>query len=275
MRVLSERVLAVRQRHASRRRVSAVKRYLGAVGVFVIFIVSLRVLQVPLERVAGMFGPLGRMVSQRLLPPDIGYLADYTLVEATLVTLEMSFLGALVGTAVSIPVAWLAAWNMSPSRHVCYPLGRGILAFSRAVPTLMWAMLLVVILGFGPLPGIIALALETIGFAGKLFSEEIEAINMGPVDAVRATGAGELQVFIYGVLPQVKAAWVGIALYNWDSTFRASTILGFVGAGGLGLYLRMTTQQLEYQQAMGIITLTITLVLLAEVVSNYVRHKLY
>lgn len=222
-----------------------------------------------------MFGPLGRMIGERLFPPDIAYLADYTIMEATLVTLEMSFLGALVGTMVSVPVAWWAAWNMSPNKYLCYPLGRGILAFSRAVPTLIWAMILVAILGFGPLPGIVALVLETIGFAGKLFSEEIEAINLGPADAMRATGASELQVFIYGVFPQVKAAWVGIALYNWDSVFRASTVLGFVGAGGLGLYLRMTTQEMEYQQAMGIITLTIALVLCSEVVSNYVRHKLY
>ncbi|MFQ5827935.1 MAG: phosphonate ABC transporter, permease protein PhnE [Candidatus Methylomirabilia bacterium] len=251
------------------------KRYAGVLGFFVFLLVSLNVLQLPVERLGRMFGPLGRMVTQRLLPPDIAYLADYTIVEATLVTLEMSFVGALVGTLVSVPVAWLGAWNVSPNRYFCYPLGRGILALSRAVPTLIWAMLLVVVLGFGPLPGIIALALETIGFAGKLFSEEVEAINMGPVDAIRATGANDLQVFVYGVFPQVKAAWAGIAIYNWDSVFRASTVLGFVGAGGLGLYLRMTTQEMEYQRAMGIITLTIALVLFSEIVSNHVRHKLY
>lgn len=271
----SQKVILARKRLAARRRASAVRRCLGGLGFFAFVLVGLDLLRVPLERLTGMFGPLARMVTQRLLPPDMGYLADYTIAKATLVTLEMSFMGALAGTLLCIPLAWWAAWNVSPNRYFWYPLGRGVLALSRAVPTLIWAMLLVVLLGFGPLPGIVALVLETIGFAGKLFSEEIEAIDMGPVEAVRATGANDLQVFIYGVLPQVKAAWIGIAIYNWDSVFRASTVLGFVGAGGLGLYLWMTTQQLEYQQAMAIITFTIALVVLSELVSDYIRHKLY
>lgn len=275
MRALSERVLVVRRLRARHRRASRVKAGAGLAAFAGFVLVSLDVLRIPAERLAGMFGPLGRMVTQRLFPPDLAYLGEPTIVKATLVTLEMSLLGALIGTLVSVPLAWWAAWNVSPNRYFWYPLGRAILVVSRAVPTLIWAMLLVVLLGFGSLAGIVALVLETIGFAGKLFSEEIEAIDMGPIEAVRATGANELQVLTYGVLPQVKAAWVGIAIYNWDSVFRASTVLGFVGAGGLGLYLRVTTQQLEYQQAMAIILFTIALVVLSELVSDRIRHRLY
>lgn len=275
MRRRVERLRAARDRYAVRRRRSRLRRYLAWLGFGLFVAASLNVLNVPLARLGAMFGPLGRMVTERLLPPDLGYLADATIARATLVTLEMSVLGAVLGTVVAIPVAWLGAWNVSPRRQLWYPIGRGILALSRAVPTLVWAMLLVVILGFGPLAGVVALILETVGFAGKLFAEEIEAIDMRPVEAMRATGANELQVFVYGVLPQVRAAWVGIGIYNWDATFRASTVLGFVGAGGLGLYLRMTTQQLEYQQAMGIVALTVALVILSEIVSDQVRHRLY
>jgi phosphonate transport system permease protein len=97
---------------------------------------------------------------------------------------------------------------------------------------------------------------------------------MGPVEAIRATGAGEIKTFVYAVLPQVKAAWIGIIIYNWDSTFRASTILGFVGAGGLGLYLRSTTQLLDYERAMGIILVVIVLVIASEILSHFARRRI-
>lgn len=85
----------------------------------------------------------------------------------------------------------------------------------------------------------------TIGFAGKLFSEEVEAINMGPVEAIRSTGGTPLQVMVYAVLPQVKVAWTGISIYSWDSAFRAATVLGYFGAGGMGWYLKQTIETLD------------------------------
>ena len=187
----------------------------------------------------------------------------------------MSFLGAFFGTVISIFVAWFAAWNVTPNRRVLYPLGRGILVLARSVPVLIWGMLLVAILGFGPMAGVIALTLLTISFAGKLMSEQVEAIDMGPVEAMRATGAGPTRVFLYGILPQVEPAWIGIAIYNWDSIFRASTILGFVGAGGMGIFLRMNIQELEYERAMGVISLIIALVILSEVASHVLRGRFY
>ncbi|MGW8185770.1 MAG: phosphonate ABC transporter, permease protein PhnE [Desulfobacterales bacterium] len=244
-------------------------------GSFAVGLASLYVLNIRIERLSGMFGPLFRMVSQRLFPPDLGYMVDSTIGEAIIETLEMTCLGAFAGIMICIPLAWIAAWNITPSRRIWYPLGRMSLSIARAVPTLIWAMLLVVLLGFGPLAGIVALILETVGFAGKLFSEEVEAIDMQPIEAIRATGASELQVFLFGVLPQVKTAWLGIIIYNWDATLRASTILGFVGAGGLGLYLRATAQLMEYQKTMGIISLIICLVILSEMFSNAVRRRLF
>ncbi len=138
----------------------------------------------------------------------------------------------------------------------------------------MLGLLLVAIFVFGPFAGVLALVIGTIGFAGKLMAEQTEAIDMGPVEAVRATGAGPILVFVYAILPQVKPAWTGIIIYNWDARLRSSTILGFVGAGGIGLHLRERVSLLEYHGAMGIIVLIILLVIVSETMSHFVRQWL-
>ena len=231
-------------------------------------------MNMPLERLSGMFGRIGTMVFNRMMPPDLDYALTGNVFYSILETIEMSFLGTVYGVLLAVPVAWFGAWNVTPSRTICYPLGRAALVLSRAIPPIIWAMILVVILGFGPMAGTITLVLLTLSFAGKLMSEQVEAIDMGPVEAIRATGAGEIKTFVYAVLPQVKAAWIGIIIYNWDSSFRASTILGFVGAGGLGLYLRSTTQLLDYERAMGIILVVIALVIASEILSHFARRRI-
>jgi len=232
-------------------------------------------LNIPLDRFAGMFGRVGHIFFERMMPPDMVYAVQPSILYRVLETIEMTFLGSFAGTVIAIFVSWFAAWNVTPNKRLLYPLGRGILVLARSVPVLIWGMLLVAILGFGPMAGVIALTLLTISFAGKLMSEQVEAIDMGPVEAMRATGASRTKVFLYGVIPQVKPAWIGIAIYNWDSIFRASTVLGFVGAGGLGIYLRMNIQELEYHNAMGVITLIIGLVIVSEVTSHYLRGRIY
>ena len=232
-------------------------------------------LNIPVERMFGMFGRIGHIVFERMMPPDMEYAVQPGILYLVLETIEMTFLGAFAGTVISIFVAWFGAWNVTPDKRLLYPLGRGILVLARSVPVLIWGMLLVAILGFGPMAGVIALTLLTISFAGKLMSEQVEAISMGPVEAMRATGANPIKVFMFGVIPQVEPAWTGIAIYNWDSIFRASTILGFVGAGGLGIYLRMNIQELEYEKAMGVISLIVVLVIVSEVTSHYMRGRFY
>lgn len=257
------------------RRTTQVWKFVALLAFLVFAVWSIDVLKIPIERVLGMFGPLGRMVSERLMPPDLAYVAQPKILRSIVETIGMSVVGSLVGILIAMPLAWFAAWNVSPARFILYPLARVIIVIARGVPTLMWAMLLVAIFGFGPLAGTLALMKATIGFAGKLMAEQIEAIDMNRVDAIRATGANEVFVFFYGVLPQVWAAWVGIIIYNWDAQFRGSTILGFVGAGGLGLYLREQLSVLEYHTAMGVITVVIVLVILSETISHYLRHRLY
>jgi phosphonate transport system permease protein len=236
---------------------------------------SIDVLNIPIERMLGMFGRLGTMITERLLPPEMAFAAQPRVVSSIIETIEMSVLGATIGTILTMPLAWLAAWNVTPNRFVLYPLARGIIVIMRGMPTLMWAMVLVAIFGFGPFAGMLALVKATIGFAGKLMAEQIEAIDMKRVEAIRATGANEVDVLFFAVIPQVWAAWVGIIIYNWDAQLRNSTILGFVGAGGMGLYLREQISVIEYQTAMSIIVVIIGMVILSEALSHFLRHRLY
>jgi phosphonate transport system permease protein len=122
------------------------------------------------------------------------------------------------------------------------------------------------------LSGVLALTMFCVGFAGKLFTDEIEAIDMRPVEALRSVGAGPLQVFQYGVVPQVRVAFVGIAIYTWDVAFRAATVVGFFGGGGMGLYLKRTVQSLETHRVAAILLTIIALVTLAELLSGWVRN---
>jgi phosphonate transport system permease protein len=135
-------------------------------------------------------------------------------------------------------------------------------------------MLLVTIFGFGPLPGMLVLIIIYIGFAGKLFSENIEAIEMGPVEAMRAVGASKVKEMLIGVFPQVMPVWTGISIYGWDVVLRASVILGLVGAGGLGTELRASIESLRYQRTGAILIITILLVAFSELLSNHIRKKI-
>lgn len=266
---------AVHQAYFHSVRMGRLARFVGVVLFLSFAVWTVVYLNIPVERVFGMFGRIGHIVFERMMPPDMVYAVQPGILYRVLETIEMSLLGAFAGTVISIFVAWFGAWNVTPDKRFIYPLGRGILVLARSVPVLIWGMLLVAILGFGPMAGVIALTLLTISFGGKLMSEQVEAIDMGPIEAMRATGASPIKVFMFGVIPQVKPAWTGIAIYNWDSIFRASTILGFVGAGGLGIYLRMNIQELEYENAMGVISLIIVLVIVSEVTSHYLRGRFY
>ena len=236
---------------------------------------SIEVLNIPIERLLGMFGRLGIMISENLFPPEMAFVTQTRVVDSIIETVHMSILGATVGTLIALPLAWLAAWNVTPSRRYLYPVARAIIVVTRGMPTLMWAMVLVAIFGFGPFAGMLALVKETIGFAGKLMAESVESIDMKRVEAIRATGANEFDVLFYAVIPQVWATWIGIIIYNWDAQLRNSTILGFVGAGGMGLYLREQISILEYHTTMAIIVVIIVLVVLSEITSHYLRRRLY
>jgi len=181
---------------------------------------------------------------------------------------------AVLGIAAAIPLAWFAAYNMTPSRRFLYPVARLFIMACRSVHEMIWTILLVALLGFGMLPGALALTLFCIGFAGKLFSEAVEAIELGQVEAIRSTGANALQVFVFAVLPQVRVAWTGITIYTWDVVFRAATVVGFFGAGGMGWYLRESVQRVASRDVAAILLSIIVVVVISELLSAWLRNRI-
>ncbi len=242
-------------------------------SVFIFIAYAIEYLGIPLERVFGMFGRMGNTLASRYYPPDIEYIMDADYLQSVIETVQMAYLGALFGLLITLPLGWFAAHNITPSRRFVYPLARLLTMGFRAVHEMIWAILFVSILGFGMLPGVLALTLFCAGFAGKLLAEEIEAINMGPVEAIKATGANLLQVVIFGVFPQIRVAFTGIAIYTWDVAFRAATVVGFFGAGGMGWYLKRNILQIETERVAAILLSILLLVIVSEILSAWARAR--
>lgn len=244
----------------------------GTLLVILLFLgYSLHFLNVDIGLLAGALGRFAGVVSDRYYPPDIEYVLDWGYMASILDTLQMSFLGGFAGVCIAIPLAWFSAWNVTPHRRLLFPVGRLGVISCRAIHETIWTILFVSVLGFGMLAGVSALVMFCIGFAGKLFADEIEAIDMGPVEAMRAAGANSFQVFLFAVVPQVRVAFMGIAIYTWDVAFRAATVVGFFGGGGMGWYLKRNVQQLENLRVAAIILSIIAMVLIAEFLSGYLR----
>lgn len=216
-----------------------------------------------LDEVAAL---LGRMLPPRLDDPGrIGGLAIETLL--------MAVLGTLLAAVASVPLAFLAARNTTPHPAV-YTAARAVITFCRAMPDLLFAVLFVRALGIGVLPGVLALALHSIGMLGKLFAEAIEQTDPGPREAVRSTGAGYLRELINAVVPQVVPSCIGTFVYRVDINLRMSVVLGFVGAGGIGFALQDALRGLVYPRALGIVLVILAIVGAMELVAMGVRRVL-
>ena len=189
-------------------------------------------------------------------------------------TLNIATLGTLLGTALAVPVAFLAARNTTPSATFLRPVALFIIVSSRSINSLIWALLLVSILGPGILAGIIAIALRSIGFIGKLLYESIEEISHSPVEAIAATGASRAQVIAWGVFPQIAPTLAGISVFRWDINIRESTVLGLVGAGGMGLKLSAALNTLAWPKVTMILIVIFVTVIISEWVTMKVRQKL-
>jgi phosphonate transport system permease protein len=186
-------------------------------------------------------------------------------------TINIATLGTALGIALATPVAFLAARNTTPSATLLRPLAMLIIVSSRSINSLIWALLLVAIIGPGLLAGIVAIALRSIGFIGKLLYEAIEEIDETQVEAVRATGASGWQVMDYAVWPQIAPAFAGISVFRWDINIRESTILGLVGAGGIGLQLQSSLGRLAWAEVTVIFVVILATVVVSEWVSARVR----
>jgi len=184
-------------------------------------------------------------------------------------TLNIATLGTLIAVCIAVPVAFLAARNTTPSRLFVRPLALLIIVSTRSINSLIWALLLIAIIGPGVFAGVIAIAIRSIGFCAKLLYEAIEEIDHSQVEAITATGASRWQVMAYGIVPQILPAFAGITVFRWDINIRESTVLGLVGAGGIGLQLSASLNVLAWPQ----VSLILLVILAAVVISEWVSAK--
>lgn len=205
-------------------------------------------------------------IGSRALPPKWGYINKLWV--PIWDTLNMATLGTILALIMAVPVAFLAARNTTPSTILIRPIALLIIVSTRSINSLIWALLLVAIIGPGTLAGTIAIAIRSIGFCAKLLYEAIEEIDTKQVEAVSATGASRWQVMAYAIVPQIAPAFAGISVFRWDINIRESTVLGLVGAGGIGLQLQGSLNTLAWNQV------SLILVVIGEWVSAKVRSAI-
>jgi phosphonate transport system permease protein len=206
----------------------------------------------------------------RMFPPDLEIVQNLggPLIE----TLQMALLGTTIPIFIAIPLAWLTATNIAPD-PVLGNVIRLVLHTLRTVPELLWAMLLVTAVGLGTFPGTMALILHSTGSMGKFFYETIEAADPGVIEAMEATGANRFKVIMFGIMPTVLPNYLSIVLLYWEFNNRAATILGLVGAGGIGLTLTHAIQDFEYTEAVTCLIAIVLILTVIDRISAYLRKK--
>jgi phosphonate transport system permease protein len=194
-------------------------------------------------------------------------------VEPMLETFQMAVLAAVIGCGAGLPISFIASRVTTPNRGV-FVVGRGLLSVVRAVPDILYALIFVAAVGIGPLPGILALILFNVGVVAKLLSETVDGVDPGPMEAGRATGATRTQVVRWAVLPQVLPHYVAYSLYTFELNIRASTVLGIVGAGGIGRLLYAEYGLFRWSNVSVIIVELFVFVFFIEVISIWLRRRL-
>ncbi|MEE2699568.1 MAG: phosphonate ABC transporter, permease protein PhnE [Pseudomonadota bacterium] len=222
------------------------------------------------ERFWGSFVKLGIMIDQMFPPTGWEHRFEYT--HAIGETLAMALIGSLIGAILALPFAFLAAKNMMPFRPVQFSTRR-FADILRASDYLIWGLIFVRAMGLGPIPGILAIIVIDTGILITLYSEAIENIDRKPIDGMKASGASRLEVIRFGVLPQVLPVLLSNALYMFESNTRAATILGIVGAGGIGFLLSDNIRAFEFSNALTIILMIIVVVYVIDWLSKSLRER--
>jgi len=207
----------------------------------------------------------------RMMPPDFSNLGELSV--SMFETIEIGFLGTVMATILSIPIGLISAKNITPGKWIYYP-ARVLTTFFRAVPEFILAMILVISVGFGALPGVLALGLHTMGFLSKFYAEEIEHVRSGPIEAIEAVGASHMQKITFSIVPQILPSFVGYSLYILDRNIRMATILGIVGAGGIGYKLISSFRMFEYRQVSAIIIIIFITIFILDALSSKIRHAI-
>ncbi len=217
--------------------------------------------------------PETRNLLERMLPPVIAAEDRGTITRAVFDTFFMAYAGTAIGVFLAIPLSFLAAGNVMPWAPVRI-VARAIIVFTRAVPTIVFALVFVRVYGIGVLPGILAIGIHAVGMIAKLLTDAIENVDPGPREGVAATGAGPIQELITGIWTQITPTVISVSLYRLEIDFRGAPILGFVGAGGIGLILRGYQGNLRYPDLLGVTILIIILVIAMEALSAVTRRAI-
>lgn len=194
--------------------------------------------------------------------------------EPALSTVMVATLGTLLGVITCIPAIWFGAMNISPYPPVTYPIARLMMTLSRSIHEIVWALFFVAAVGLGALAGVLAIAVRSVGFIAKMSAEAIEDLDPKPVEAIRAVGGSEFQVFLYAILPQVLPTMISVIIFEWEINIRRSSVLGLVGAGGLGLVFFRQLNTFNYPGVTSVILAILVLILFGEIVSYFVRKAL-
>ncbi|WP_455555649.1 phosphonate ABC transporter, permease protein PhnE [Comamonas sp.] len=207
----------------------------------------------------------------RSVPPDWSVLPR--LWAPAIETVQIAIWGTLLSVVLALPLSFIAASNLH-SWHWLRRITRQFLNVVRSINELILALVFVSAVGLGPFPGVLALALHGMGMLGKFFAESIEEIDHGPLEALRSAGASQLQVIAFGVVPQAITAWIAVVLYRFEVNLRSATVLGMVGAGGLGFELVASLKLFQYQETATCIIVITAMVVVADLISNALRSRI-
>ncbi|MEM9798114.1 MAG: phosphonate ABC transporter, permease protein PhnE [Pseudomonadota bacterium] len=210
---------------------------------------------------------------ERMWPPetDPAFLArmGWRLVE----TLQIALAGTVLGVILSLPIAWIAARGVTPTR-IGAVLARGLVSFFRTVPDLVWALIFVVTVGLGAVAGTMTIVVDTIGFCGRFFAEAMEDADRAPQEALRGMGASQAQILTAAVLPAAAPSMAGTTLFAFEMAVRSSVVLGLVGAGGIGQELKSAFDLFQYPKAATIMLAIFAVVLVMEWITAFLRRRL-
>lgn len=206
----------------------------------------------------------------RMLPPNLSILKE--LIGPTVETVQIALWGTTLAVLLAIPLGLLAARNIAP-HPLFYATARFILNALRSISEMVFALIFVTAVGLGPFPGVLALAVHSAGMLGKFYAEAIENIDPGVVEALEATGAHKLQVIAFGVVPQVLPEFISYNLYRWEHNVRAATVLGLVGAGGIGFELITSMRLFKYPDTAAILIMILATVTLVDFLSSRLRAR--
>jgi len=210
------------------------------------------------------------VVGLEMFPPDFRRWEAW--ISPMIDTVAMSVAGTFVAVLFSVPLAFLAASNTAPG-PITLGVARMVLNTLRSIPELIMGIIFVAAVGFGMLPGVLALGLHSVGMVGKFYAEAIEHAHPAPIEAAQAVGASPLQVIAHGVLPQVFTQFADVTMYRWEYNFRASTVMGMVGAGGIGTELVGSLRLLDYPQVCAIMIVILVAVTLVDALSGILRKR--